>query len=55
MNGLTINKSRYRVILEIEAFDDFDPFEFNWEEALDLQSSESAHVVKVEDYDDYMF
>lgn len=55
MNGLTVNKSRYRVTLEIEAFDDLNPMQLNWNEVLDLNPGESVRVVSVEDDDDYMF
>lgn len=55
MTGLTVNKSRYRVILEIEAFDDLNPFEIDWKDALGLNPAEDVRLVKVEDDSDYMF
>jgi predicted component of type VI protein secretion system len=38
-------KSKYRVTLEIDAMDDFNPHQIDWEKILDLQGSE-----KVESY-----
>lgn len=55
MNGLTVNKSRYRITLEIEAFDDLNPFEINWKDVLNLNPAESVRLVKLEDDSDYMF
>ncbi len=55
MNGLTVNKSRYRITLEIEAFDDLNPFEIDWKNVLDLNPGEDVRLVKYEDDDEYMF
>lgn len=55
MNGLTVNKSRYRITLEVEAFDDLDPYEIDWKDALNLNPMESVRLVKLEDDSDYMF
>lgn len=55
MQGLTINKSRFRILLEVEAFDDLDPMTLDWSEAMNLGHGESVRVVSIEDDDDYMF
>ena len=56
MEGLTINKTRYRVILEVEAYDDLDPLNFNWSKAMKLDTGESVRVLRIEDDDDdYMY
>jgi hypothetical protein len=55
MSGLTLNKSRYRIVLEVEAFDDLDPMNIDWNEILDLNPEESVRLLKVEDDDEYMF
>lgn len=35
-------KTKYRVTLEIEALEDFDPHQIDWEKVLDLQGNESV-------------
>jgi len=37
-------KTRYRVTLNIEAFDDFDPHNIDWNKLFDLQGDESCEV-----------
>jgi len=37
-------KTRYRVTLNIEALDDFDPHNINWNKLFDLQGDESCEV-----------
>lgn len=34
-------KTKYRVTLEIEAMEDFNPHQLDWEKLLDIQGSES--------------
>jgi hypothetical protein len=33
-------RSKYRITLEIEALNDFNPHQINWEELFDLQGNE---------------
>lgn len=37
-------KNRYRITLDIEAFQDFDPNNINWEKLFELQGSESCEA-----------
>jgi len=37
-------KSKYRITLEIEALDDFNPHQINWEELFELQGSERCEA-----------
>lgn len=39
---LSAQKSKYRVTLEITAFDDFIPQNIDWEKVLDMQPNESV-------------
>ena len=38
-------KSKYRITLEIEALDDFNPHQINWDKVLDMQENESVESV----------
>ena len=38
-------KSMYRITLEIEALDDFNPHQINWDKVLDMQDNESVESV----------
>ena len=38
-------KSKYRITLEIEALDDFNPHQINWDKVLDMQDNESVESV----------
>ena len=55
MQGLTVNKSRFRIVLEVEAFNDLNPYKIDWEKAMRLDGGESVRVINVEEDDDYMF
>ena len=35
-------KSKYRITLEIEALDDFNPHQINWDKVLDIGENESV-------------
>jgi len=37
-------KTRYRVTLDIEAFNDFDPHNIDWNKLFDLQGDESCEA-----------
>ena len=37
-------KSRYRVTLEIDVLDDFNPHNLDWEKVLDIQGNEKVSV-----------
>ena len=37
-------KSRYRVTLEIDVLDDFNPHNLDWEKVLDIQGGEKVNV-----------
>ena len=39
---LAAQKTRYRVTLDLEVLEDFDPHQIEWEKVLDLQGNESA-------------
>ena len=38
-------KSKYRITLEIEALDDFNPHQINWDKVLDMQDNETVESV----------
>ena len=38
-------KTKYRITLEIEALDDFNPHQINWDKVLDMQDNESVESV----------
>ena len=38
-------KSKYRITLEIEALDDFNPHQINWRKVLDMQDNEDVESV----------
>jgi predicted component of type VI protein secretion system len=38
-------KSKYRITLEIEALDDFNPHQIDWRKVLDMQDNESVEDV----------
>ena len=37
-------KSKYRITLEIDALDDFNPHQIKWEELFELQGNESCEA-----------
>jgi hypothetical protein len=37
-------KSKYRITLEIDALDDFNPHQINWEELFELQGNERCEA-----------
>lgn len=47
----TIQKKRYRVVLDIEAYDDLDLLNLDWSEVLKLEGDECVYS-SVKDYDD---
>ena len=44
-------KSKFRVTLEFDVFDDFDPYNINWDKLFDIEGQESLSV-HVEDLTD---
>ena len=44
-------KSKFRVTLEFDVFDDFDPYNINWYKLFDIEGQESLSV-HVEDLTD---
>ena len=42
-------KQRYRITLDIEDLDDFDPHQINWEDLFELEGSERVIDSYVED------
>jgi len=42
-------KQRYRITLDLEVMDDFDPHQINWEDLFELQGSERVIDSYVED------
>tara|TARA_A100001201_G_scaffold3745_4_gene8258 strand:- start:339 stop:512 length:174 start_codon:yes stop_codon:yes gene_type:complete len=36
----TVQKSKYRITLELDVMSDFDPHQLNWEDIFDLEGSE---------------
>ena len=38
-------KSKYRITLEIEALDDFNPHQIDWRKVLEIQDNESIESV----------
>ena len=38
-------KSKYRITLEIEALDDFNPHQINWRKVLDMQDNKDVESV----------
>ena len=37
-------RTRYRITLEVDVLDDFDPKNIDWENVLDIQTGESVDV-----------
>ena len=37
-------KTKYRITLELDVFDDFDPHQVDWEKLFELGGNESAHA-----------
>ena len=35
-------KSKYRITLELDVMDDFDPYQIHWEELFELEGNETA-------------
>ena len=42
-------KQRYRITLDLEVMDDFDPHQINWEDLFELEGSERVIDSYVED------
>mgnify|MGYP003333048104 FL=1 len=42
-------KQRYRITLDIEVMDDFDPHQINWEELFEMEGTERVIDSYVED------
>ena len=41
-------KSKFRVTLEFDVFDDFDPYNINWDKLFDIEGQESqAYMSKI--------
>ena len=38
-------KSKYRITLEVDALDDFNPHQIDWRKVLDMQDNESVESV----------
>jgi len=47
----TVQKKRYRVVLDIEAYEDLDVLNLDWHEVLKLDGNECVYA-SVKDYDD---
>jgi hypothetical protein len=37
-------KQKYRITLEVDAFNDFNPHQIDWEKTLDIQSTEKVNA-----------
>jgi hypothetical protein len=48
----TIQKKRYRVVLDLEVYDDLDLKKIDWAESLKLEGDECVEVYSIKDYDD---
>ena len=44
-----VQKQRYRITLELETLEDFDPHQIDWEQLFELQGSERVIDSYVED------
>lgn len=51
MYSALIKKKRYRVVLDIEAYDDLDIKNLSWDEILKLEGDECVYA-QVKDYED---
>lgn len=40
---LAAQKTKFRITLELEVIEDFDPHQIDWEKVLDLQGNESVN------------
>lgn len=38
------SRQKYRVTLEFDVFDDFDPYNINWQKLFDIEGQESLDV-----------
>ena len=38
-------KSKYRITLELDVLDDFNPYQIDWDKVLDMQDNESVESV----------
>lgn len=47
--ALTLQKNRYRVVLDLEVYDDFNPHETEWKDLLNLEGDESIDIVSIKD------
>jgi|Laugrefabdmm15sn_1035127.scaffolds.fasta_scaffold59967_2 hypothetical protein len=47
--ALTLQKNRYRVVLDLEVYDDFDLYGTKWRELLELEGSEDISVISVKE------
>ena len=45
----SVQKTRYRITLDIEVMEDFDPHQINWEDLFELEGSERVIDSYVED------
>lgn len=50
--SVLIQKTRYRIVLDLEAYDDLDPNEIDWHEILKLEGDEEVHAT-IKNLDDY--
>lgn len=41
---LSAQKTKYRITLELEVVEDFDPHQIQWDKVLDLQGNESVEA-----------
>lgn len=44
-------KTRYRIVLDLEVYDDFDPHQIDWYELLKIEGGEEVHAT-VKELDD---
>ena len=44
-----VQKTRYRIVLDLEAYDDLDPQEIDWHDLLKLEGDENVFVSIKED------
>jgi len=47
-----IQKTRYRIVLDLEAYDDLDPQQIDWHDILKLEGDEDV-TATVKNLDDY--
>ena len=44
-----VQKTRYRIVLDLEAYDDLDPHQIDWHDLLKLEGDENVFVTIKED------